>query len=587
MGRRTIVLPPGAVLRCDTWFNGFFERYWRTYTNLEALAFRAWISGDGILRLFRRLPGEADRLLRELHFSGGNREVVATVPESDTPAEQGLLFFEIAARSRVMLHRAEWAARDAMPRAVRIVVGYCTYNRAPQLTQNVAALLGDADVSELLERIVVVDQGRDKVRDHPSFASLAGTGRLRLIEQPNYGGAGGFTRCLLEAHAEASATHVLLMDDDVITEPESVLRAVAFLSLVREELAVGGHMLDQGRPREVFEVGSRYRPERLRMEDPIRHRVDRADGLTPFLEIRPGHFNGWWFFAFPLAALDRVGLPLPLFLRGDDVEFGYRLRRAGVPTVSLPGVSVWHESFERKGRGWQPYYELRNLLIVGALHFPLSGAASVARQFFSRLLDELLIYDYYEAWLLCEAMTAFLRGPAPLRASPRGIHERLLAAGVRLARTTWPREDCPSGDAAGEPPSCLGSARIGRLLLVLQNIVRGSPRADAAPDRVIQPADEQWYGIAGADVVAVEESGRTDLVVLRRSRGRFVRLLLRGIGLAVWLLVGHRRAVRRWQEGAPGLTTPRFWQEYLGLKQVPRFAARCPSRLNGVSSEPN
>ena len=40
------------------------------------------------------------------------------------------------------------------------------------------------------------------------------------------------------------ATHVLLMDDDAIVEPESILRAAAFLSLARGDVAIGGHMLD-------------------------------------------------------------------------------------------------------------------------------------------------------------------------------------------------------------------------------------------------------------------------------------------------------------------------------------------------------
>ena len=122
--------------------------------------------------------------------------------------------------------------------------------------------------------------------------------------------------------------------------------------------------------------------------------------------------------------LDRVGLPLPLFLRGDDLEFGCRLMRNGVPTVSLPGVAVWHEPFERKGRGWHAFYELRNQLIVGALHFPTRAARPPwPAGFFSRLLDELLAYDYYESWLLCEAAAAYLRGPMALRNPPLSVHQ--------------------------------------------------------------------------------------------------------------------------------------------------------------------
>ena len=27
------------------------------------------------------------------------------------------------------------------------------------------------------------------------------------------------------------------------------------------------------------------------------------------------HYNAWWFFAFPLRLVDKVGLPMPLFIR--------------------------------------------------------------------------------------------------------------------------------------------------------------------------------------------------------------------------------------------------------------------------------
>ena len=46
-----------------------------------------------------------------------------------------------------------------------------------------------------------------------------------------------------------------------------------------------------------------------------------------------------------------VGLPLPLFFQWDDIEFGYRARAHGFPTVALPGAGIWHaDEVERLGR---------------------------------------------------------------------------------------------------------------------------------------------------------------------------------------------------------------------------------------------
>jgi galactofuranosylgalactofuranosylrhamnosyl-N-acetylglucosaminyl-diphospho-decaprenol beta-1,5/1,6-galactofuranosyltransferase len=568
-GRRTIILPRGAVLRTDTWFNAFFESYWRQYTHLSGLVLQLRVSGSGVLRLYRRCSDEDTSLLQELAFSGHDRELCVELQNSrPTSGRFGLLFFEIEARSsRLVIHRAEWATSEILRRPVRLVAGFCTFNRAALLIGNVNTLLADLDVAEVLERVIVVDQGREKVRDHPAFSDMARTAaaRLQLIEQDNRGGAGGFTRCLLEAQSTDSATHVLLMDDDIILEPESVLRAAAFLSLVRSDLAVGGHMLDRLRPRQLLEAGSRYLPEQVRIDEPRRSRLDRDSDLMPFLEPRPRHYNGWWFFAFPLSLLDRVGLPLPLFLRGDDVEFGCRLMRQGVPTVALPGVAVWHEPFEQKGRSWHAFYELRNLLIVGALHFPLVPNATVARRFFSRLLDELLAYDYYESWLLCEAATAYLSDPDTLPHSTHETQKQLQAMGEKLVERRQAGNICGGFATAASASSSLPfvSLRVWRWWLVLRNLLLPSPSADARPQKVLHGGGEQWYDVGSADVVEIIEPHCPHAIVLRRSRSRFIRLLLRGCWLTLGLLSSHRRTVRRWRASNAVLTSRSFWMEHL------------------------
>lgn len=565
--RRTIVLPRGTVLRTDAWFNAFFEAYWRKHTQLSQLVLRSRVSGAGILRLYRRSPEQGEGLLQEIAFSGQDREVwVELADDGPVSGNFGLLFCELeATSSRMVMHQAEWMVCNVETQPTRLAACFCTFNRASRLIRNITALRSDSDVAELLDQVLVVDQGTEKVRDHPSFPMLAraAAGRLLLVEQDNRGGSGGFTRCLLEAQNAGSATHVVLMDDDIVVEPESLLRAAAFLSLARGDLAVGGHMLDRFRPCQLVESGSRYLPEQARIDEPSRRRVDRADDLLPFVEPQSRHYIGWWLFAVSLSVLERAGLPLPLFLRGDDVEFGCRLMRRGVPTLALPGVAVWHEPFERKGRGWHAFYELRNLLIVGALHFPLVRASTVARRFLSRLLDELLAYDYYDAWLMCEAAAAYLRGPEELRRPPQALHHHVRAMSEQLAPRTEPRDGKPQVPLSPPPPLRPDSTRVWRWLLVLRNLLLPSPSSDVGPQQVLQGSGEQWYDIAGADVVAVAEPHRPHLLLLRRSRGRFVRLFFRGLWLAIRLLFSHRRAVRHWRADASTLTSQGFWTEFL------------------------
>ncbi len=51
--RRGILLTRGTALRTDTWFNAFFESYWREYTYLSELVLQLRVSGAGTLRLYR------------------------------------------------------------------------------------------------------------------------------------------------------------------------------------------------------------------------------------------------------------------------------------------------------------------------------------------------------------------------------------------------------------------------------------------------------------------------------------------------------------------------------------------------------
>jgi galactofuranosylgalactofuranosylrhamnosyl-N-acetylglucosaminyl-diphospho-decaprenol beta-1,5/1,6-galactofuranosyltransferase len=251
-------------------------------------------------------------------------------------------------------------------------------------------------------------------------------------------------------------------------------------------------------------------------------------------------------------------------LRGDDVEFGCRLSRGGVPTVPLPGVAVRHEAIDRARRGWQVYYDLRNMLAVGALHFRPSRRA-VQRRFLGGLVGELLAYRYAQAWLLCEAADDYLRGPARLRDDPVRRHRQLLAAWKAMAPGRIPPGDLRQIPAPPKPGS--RPVRVAKVLwrlacgLALPDPPPGTPPTHAVADEAFD-----WHAVGNSGVVAVTGRGAGGAALLRRSRGTFVRLLARGVLLSLRLLGGHGRAPRSWRAGAAALTTGPFWQARLGIR---------------------
>ena len=568
--RFSIEIERGCKLITDTYFNTFFESYWRRYTRLGRLRLRLDVTGRGTALLVRRSLATGLDVLEAVDFDGDREEAIIDMPEPRLHfRELGALHFDIIASSaRVRLHRAEWLAMDVESPPMSMVAGYCTFNREDFLLANVRALLDDPEVAGCLSRIVVVDQGTSRVRDHADFDDLAATAgdKLQVVEQGNFGGAGGFTRSILEARSIEGATHMLLMDDDAITEPESVFRAAAFQSLAIEDMGVGGQMLDLLRPKEVYESGALVDPPSLGVKTPI-HRLhaEASASMTPFLEVSYIHYNAWWFFAFPLRLVDRVGLPLPLFIRGDDVEFGYRLHKSGVTTATVPGLGIWHEPFYLKRGSWQAYYDLRNMLVLTSLHFGISRRHAV-RSFLRRLITQLLTLNYFEAALLCEAADDFCLGPAIADVDPQVFHRKLLGLKRELSQDAVPRSRCLPIVVPAPPPATPKLVRKHLIRCFLKQFTRPSPPPDAQPSQVIPDDYARWWCLAERDVVAAEDWHTESHRVYRRSRESFLKILKKGLKSALHLHRSHGRVVAEWRASMDRLTGQEFWNRYLGIE---------------------
>ncbi len=555
-----ITVPSGVILALNTYFNSFFEKYWRRYTSLGALRLRIRLSGSGTIKLYRETAKQGIRLLFERQFELMDQEIFLDVPEGDP----GTLHFEVTATTSVILHRGEWLAVASVGAPVRMVAGYCTFNREQYLVENLKLLLGDAEVNRALAKIVVVDQGTRRLNDFAPFEQIDKS-RVRIVEQGNFGGAGGFTRVILEALDTADATHVLLMDDDALLEPESVFRASAFLSLAKGELAVGGQMLDQLKPCEVYEAGSTIRPARLGVRTPLnRVSVALPHELQPFLKVTPTDYNAWWFFAVPLQTVQKQGLPLPMFLRGDDAEYGCRLLKAGVPTVTLPGVAVWHEPFYLKKGGWYSYYDLRNFLALTAIHYRVTRW-QVAATFGMRLIKHLLMLDYGRAALLCDAVDEFCQGPELFEAHPGSCHRSLESRHRERTQQPVAVSHVPRQSRMAPARTWLAlGIRLGCSLL--RQALCASPSAATHASCSLSDKQADWWTLGKADVIAVEQQGHHGLhLEMRRSRRSFYQALVRGTKSAWRLCHCYGSVVSQWRAAYPRMRTQSFWHTYLGM----------------------
>jgi galactofuranosylgalactofuranosylrhamnosyl-N-acetylglucosaminyl-diphospho-decaprenol beta-1,5/1,6-galactofuranosyltransferase len=564
----TLLIEPGTTVAFDTYFNALFEHHWRLHTRAASFSLHVEIEGCARLRLWRVTEHGGQTLLHEVE--AGGTAVIALPQDTANFRQAGMVWFELTAvGSAAVLRRAEWFATDAAPEPVGLAVAICTFNREADLAGVLAAIAGDpalGDGAGGVARVFVVSQGRPGLLAHPDIAPQAARlgARLRVIEQGNFGGAGGFGRALLEALDDDAVTHVAFLDDDVRLEPESLLRMAAFFALARGTQCLGGHMLDAVRPTNLYEGGAVLRDNWAPIA--LSHQLDlrSREVLVGLLDVQAMHYSGWWFFGFPKRLAEEHGMPLPCFIRGDDVEWGMRLYGRGVPTVSLPGVGIWHEPFYLKSGGWQLYYETRNALICAALHMDFSPRHA-ARQLLTSLMAHLLTYRYYSAALIVRAAEDFLRGPAILDADPQALHASLATLRALHPEGTVGRDvvlwDAP---VAATPHTRLRTgAALGAVLL--RNWRK--PSSATARPRRLPLRDLVWFRMAQSDALAIETHWERELPLFRRDRARFRLLLRAGLRVVRALYAAAPRLRAAWAQEAPRMTSVSYWRTYLGLSR--------------------
>ena len=243
VSRRSYRLEPGQRASFATYFNAFPAGYWRRWSVVDTVTLAVRTTGPGTLLVYRsNARGTVARVASEV-VSGDteHRIPLPLLPFGDG----GWYWFDLVAGSdELALVEADWRVDDHGRAAGTVTVGITTFNR-PDYCAALLGQLGDAvqdgQLTSVLDEVVVVDQGTRPVADDPAFPDARDRLGPRLRERPqaNLGGSGGFSRAMLETLDRGTSDHVLLLDDDVVCEPEGIARAVAFADLARRPTIVG------------------------------------------------------------------------------------------------------------------------------------------------------------------------------------------------------------------------------------------------------------------------------------------------------------------------------------------------------------
>ncbi len=307
----------------------------------------------------------------------------------------------------VVVRCGEWNTLCPPVRSVNLGVSITTFNRQDYVLATIDRLIAlESSVPAVTGhlKVLVVDNARNLQPSIPQDAPV------RVIENPNLGGAGGFARGLIEFRELGWSTHVVFMDDDISLEPESIVRTITLLSYaLSKDLCIHGAMMSEELPWMQFEAGSEYE---FRAVYPLRalgRGIDlrlRSKVICDNLEDDIA-YSAWWFTAFPMHIANQN--PLPVFVRGDDVAFG--LMHTGKHTVTLNGIAVWHADFALKNSPMSLYYEVRNFALIDTLVFDDHKGRHLAWRYLGFGFRNAYSMRYASAEYMTWGLKDFLAGP--------------------------------------------------------------------------------------------------------------------------------------------------------------------------------
>lgn len=558
--QRELRFAAGGHVSFGTWFNLFNLEKWQRECGLQSLQLQ--LEGEGAFELVVILaPREQswDRVVsRYAEFPAEGRLEIGLDQLLAPDVKPGVVFFELRALGPGRLTAASWQTLDAPRRTPQLALAVTTFKREAAVARTAARFGAFRDASWMKPHLqmIITDNGRS--------AELPPQDGVTVIANENLGGAGGFTRGLLEARARG-ASHCLFMDDDASIHMESLERTWMLLAYARDpRTAVAGAMISEQHRWAIWENGARFSRRCL----PLHMGTDLRDlGQVLAMEhaaaqpVADDFYGGWWYFAFPLEQAEH--LAFPFFVRGDDVSFSLA---NDFSITTLNGVVSFQESFTEKESPQTWYLDLRSHmahhLSLPQLEIGGKGVLKIALWFFLRNLPRM---HYGTLAAINLAVEDVMKGPQFFDAHADMAQRR---AGLKAltGEEAWqdldPRRVLPP--VRRHPPA----AWKRHLMKLTLNGLLIPGFAGLGRKITLEAQNRGHIGfIWGAAEITCLNAGRTKFYTVRHSKAAAWRELKRFAKNARAFLRDYDRLAAAYRGGYGTLTSEAYWQGKLGLEE--------------------
>ncbi|NEG70477.1 glycosyltransferase [Bifidobacterium choloepi] len=585
--RTTLTVKPGKHVSLCTFFNAFPAAYWKRWTNISGVRFVAEVTGRGVISLFRstgrglfspagtiEIGNDSFASAKSSSYAAPKFQTVTIDLDMHGLIDGGYFWFDAKADDdcELTVRNAAWnvpvaervragTANPTKPTSLSIAI--TTFNRAPYAHNQLKTIASEPELRKRLDTIYLVDQGTDLVKDQPGFDHTANElgPQLTYIRQANFGGSGGFSRGMFETLEARKSSYTLLLDDDAISEPEAILRAVQFADYCKKPTIVGGGMLHLDNRTVLYTQGERFTRNNVwtAPSDGLEYNHDFAK--FPLRDSPERHrrvdsdFNGWWMCLIPTVIMKDIGLSLPVFIKFDDTEYAIRAAEHGYHTVCLPGVAVWHQAWHDKdpSRTWEEYFFQRNRWICALLHIDKPSWRFIYEMLYGDV-NVGLKFTYSALPLRHMGLRDIMRGPQYIVDSmPNKLTEvRRMRRGFADAETRMNVDAFPEprrefvADKTAKPSSAVKKEGIQAIARAL--VSRGSGKHDDRPDIAIPARDAIWRSFVGVNSALVTSPDGNSVAWCRRDSDLFRREVKRGLFLSKELMKRWNRLSKRYRD---------------------------------------
>ena len=533
--RRSITVKAGHRVSLCTFFNAFPASYWRRWTNVGSIRLSLKAQGKGSVIVFK---SNGRGLFSPITTLGVDSSARVTRIETILPLkgfiDGGYYWFDVKADddAPLTISDAEWDAPVAARRAHAGDAGKTTTASIAITTFNRPSL------RRRLDTIYCVDQGTDLVRDQPDFADTARSlgKQLTYMRQANLGGSGGYSRGMYETLQAGTSDYVQLLDDDAISEPESIIRAINFADYARKPTIVGGGMFHIDNRTILLTLGEHWDPH-SNMHGAIPGRPYNHDfAKHPLIESPEWHqrleadYNAWWMCLIHQA---------------------------------------WHDKDPL--RTWEEYFVLRNRWIQGLLYCDKP---------MPRFLREMVAGDVnagckltYSAMKLRNmAMRDLMRGPQYIIDTMPTIISTVRKAREGFADSTVisDLDSVPEPEHAFAAPNGRWTSLGFRAELVrtfARNLFgRGSGVNDERPQVEIPYKDVFWMSFRGVNSALVTTPDGDNVEWFRRDSDLYRRMFMSNLKLYGELLKNWDRYSRMYR--SCDMSSPKVWERIFAQARI-------------------